>query len=236
MFTEVAEKYKDRKPIHPAVLGKETVEFMLDHKINKDAVISTDGGNCMFWYSVFAGSNGVVQEYPGQVVNILSIENGTAMGLGLGMAVGAVCARPGKLLYMPAVGDGALGYHLTELETLARLNVPAVIVIANNSCWGLVWDDQRRIYGRDDKTGAFLQRDVHYEKAAEGLGCSAGEFVTDPGKIRPALEKAYKTALHDNKPVVVNVVLDPFIYNIPWPNWTLPATEKGEPYMGIGEP
>jgi len=235
MFVGITENHKDNKPIHPARLARETVEFMLDHKINKDAVMSTDGGDCTFWYAVFAGSYGVPQEYPGQIVNILSIENGTAIGLGLGMAVGATCAHPGKLLYMPALGDGSIGYHLSELETLARLNVPALIVVANNSCWGMTYADQRRMYGRNERTAGFLTNNVRYEKVAEGLGCIAGDFVTEPGNIRSALEKAYKIALRESKPVVVNVITDPFIYNIPWANWTLPATEKGEPYTGMGE-
>jgi acetolactate synthase I/II/III large subunit len=233
MFLAAAQA--DSHPIHPARLAKETVEFMLDTKIHKDAIMSADGGDCMTWYFLTALSHGITQEYPGQLVSILSVENGTAMGLSIPMAVGAVCARPGKFLFIPAMGDGALGYHLAELETLARLKVPAVIIVCNNNCWGQVYNDQRRIYGRGERTGGFFSDSVHYEKAAEGLGCIAGEFVTETKNIRPALDKAYETALRESKPVVINVITDPFIYNIPFPNWTLPATEKGEPYKGIGE-
>jgi acetolactate synthase-1/2/3 large subunit len=235
MLTASAEKYRDSKPIHPAVVTKETVEFMIEHEIQKKAVLATDGGDCVTWYMGMSGAYGIGQEYPGQMMAFFTLEYATAVGLGLPMAIGAACARPGTLLFMPNIGDGCLGYHLTELETLARCKVPAVIVVNNNSCWGMVYNDQRRIYGRTEKSGAFLSQDVHYEKAAEGLGCVAGDYVTESKDIRPALEKAYEVALRENKPVLVNVITDPYIYNIPYPNWTLPATEQGEPYTGIGE-
>jgi acetolactate synthase-1/2/3 large subunit len=154
--------------------------------------------------------------------------------MGLGMALGAICARPGKFLLIPTMGDGALGYHFMELETLARLKIPAVIVVHNNSNWGMVYADQRRIWGRQENTGSFFSENLRYEKAAEALGCAPGEFVTAPEQIRPSLDKAYETALRESKPVLVNVMTDPNIYVIPFPWWSLPATEKGEPFKTIG--
>jgi acetolactate synthase-1/2/3 large subunit len=235
MFSMLVDKYKDSKPIHPAVVTKETVDFMIEHEIGKDAILSVDGGDCLSWYLMFSSAYGVGQEYPGQLLTIMTIDYATAIGLGLPMALGAACAKPDSLLFMPNLGDGCIGYHLAELETMARLNVPAVIIVNNNSCWGMVYNDQRRIYGRTEQTGAFLLQDVHYEKVAEGLGCIAGDFVTESKDIRPAIKKAYEIALREKKPVLVNVITDPFIYNIQYPNWTLPATDKGEPYTAIGE-
>jgi acetolactate synthase-1/2/3 large subunit len=152
------------------------------------------------------------------------------------MAIGSACARPGKLLLIPVMGDGALGYHFMELETLANLNVPAVIVVHNNSAWGMVYADQRRIWGRTEHTGSAFSPDLHYEKAAEALGCAPGEFVQEPAQIRPALEKAYRTARQTNKPVLVNVITDANIYIMPFPWWNLPATDKGEPFSTMGGP
>jgi thiamine pyrophosphate-dependent acetolactate synthase large subunit-like protein len=235
MFLASVEKYRENKPIHPAVVTKETVDFMIEHEIAKNSIMALDGGDCLAWYLLFSSVYGIGQEYPGQLTAMITIDYATAIGLGLPMALGAACSKPGTLLFIPNLGDGCIGYHLAELETMARLNVPAIIIVNNNSCWGMVYNDQRRIYGRDERSGAFLLQNVRYEKAAEGLGCIAGDCVTDSKDIRPAIEKAYELALRESKPVLVNIITDPYVYNIQYPNWTLPTTENGEPYTGIGE-
>jgi acetolactate synthase-1/2/3 large subunit len=133
------------------------------------------------------------------------------------------------------MGDGALGYGAAELETLARENVPAVIVLSNNGAWGTVYQDQRRIYGRKEKSGSFFGSGLHMEKVCEGFGGLPGYYVEDPEDITPALEKAYAAATREKKPVIVNILTDPGVYAAPLSNWTLPATEDGEPYTAFGE-
>ena len=135
---------------------------------------------------------------------------------------------------MPAQGDGSLGYHLIELETMVRLNIPAVIVVSNNSAWGMVYADQRRVWGRDSTPGAGLGNKTRYEVASEGLGCAKGEYVENPDEIRPALERALERAKAHRKPVLVNVITDVNTYIQPWPWWLLPETEGGEPFKGMG--
>jgi acetolactate synthase-1/2/3 large subunit len=233
MFMEIAEN--NNKPIHPARLTRDTIDWMFDNNLYKDSVMAVDGGDCIYWWVVFSSAYGIPAEYPGQVVGLPALQMTLgAVGMGLGMVIGAACARPDKFVCIPTMGDGAFGYHLSELETLARLRVPTVIVVHNNNSWSMVYSDQRRIWGRDQKTGSFFSESTHYEKAAEALGCAPGEFVTEPDQIRPALDRAYKTALRERKPVVVNVITDPNIYIMPFPWWSLPATEKGEPYTGMG--
>jgi acetolactate synthase-1/2/3 large subunit len=233
MFLGIADN--NNTPIHPARLTKETIEWMLDKELNKESVMAVDGGDSIYWWVVFASAYGIPAEYPGQMVGLPALQMTLgAVGMGLGMALGAACARPGKFLLIPTMGDGALGYHFMELETLAKLKVPAVIVVHNNSSWGMVYADQRRIWGRQENTGSFFSENIRYEKAAEALGCAPGEFVTEPEQIRPSLDKAYETALRESRPVLVNVMTDPNTYVIPFPWWSLPATEKGEPFTTIG--
>jgi acetolactate synthase-1/2/3 large subunit len=233
MFLGIADN--DSVPVHPARLTKETIEWMLDNKLNKEAVMSVDGGDSIYWWTILASAYGFPMEFPGQMVGLTSLQMTLgSVGMGLAMALGSACARPGKLLLIPTMGDGALGYHFMELETLARLNVPAVIVVHNNSTWGMVYADQRRIWGRNENTGSCFSSNIRYDKAAEALGCAPGELVTEPGQIRPALDRAYEKASRESKPVLVNVITDPNIYIMPFPWWTLPATEKGEPFNAMG--
>ncbi len=231
-FQDVAKKFHVNRPIHPARLTAETVDWMVHNNLQKEALIAVDGADIMAWWSIFGGMNDIMWQFPGQVAGLLGLQHSLgSMGCGLAMAIGAVCAQPDRFLVMPSQGDGALGYHIAELETLARLGVPGVIIVSNNSCWGMVYADQRRIWGKDNAPGAFLAKDLHYEKAAEALGCAEGEFVDDPGEIRPALDRAYERAKTESKPVVVNVITDPNVYNFPWPWWVLPETPEGDPYV-----
>jgi acetolactate synthase I/II/III large subunit len=233
MFGGIASS--DGVPVHPARLIKETIEWMQQGDLNKDAVMTVDGGDCIYWWAILASAYGFPTAFPGQMVGLTALQMTLgAVGMGLGMGLGSACARPGKMLLVPVMGDGALGYHFMELETLARLKIPAVIVVHNNSAWGMVYADQRRIWGRSENAGSVFSPGIRYEKAAEALGCAPGEYVTQPEQIRPALEKAYKTALRESKPVLVNVITDANIYIMPFPWWNLPATEKGEAFSVMG--
>jgi len=66
---------------------------------------------------------------------------------------------------------------------------------------------------------------------AEGLGCAEGEFVENPGEIRPALDRAYVRAKAERKPVLVNIITDHDIYALEYPWFLLPATSSGDPYI-----
>ena len=57
------------------------------------------------------------------------------IGLGFGTALGAAIARPGVATTL-FIGDGGLLMSLGELETLARLDVPLLVVVMNDSAYG----------------------------------------------------------------------------------------------------
>jgi acetolactate synthase I/II/III large subunit len=60
----------------------------------------------------------------------------------------------------------------------------------------------RAIYGWD--VACDLQPECRYDKVVEALG-GAGEMVTDPGEIGPALDRAFASGV----PYLLNVVTDP---------------------------
>lgn len=59
----------------------------------------------------------------------------SVIGLGMGTAIGTAIARPDSCTVL-FVGDGALLMSLGELETLARLDVPLVVVVMNDAAYG----------------------------------------------------------------------------------------------------
>ena len=59
------------------------------------------------------------------------------LGAGLGQALGAAAARPGKQVYC-IIGDGAFGFHPQEIETAVRNELPVIFLVACDKQWGMV--------------------------------------------------------------------------------------------------
>jgi acetolactate synthase-1/2/3 large subunit len=175
-------------PIRPTrVLGE------LAARLERDAVIICDGGD----FASYAGK--YLDSYrPG-----CWLDTGPygCLGNGLGYAVAARLARPASQV-VAVLGDGAAGFALMDVDTLVRHGLPAVLIVGNNGMWGLEKHPMRALYGWD--VACDLQPGCRYDLVASALG-GAGEFVTDPDQIGPALDRAFASSL----PYVVNVVTDP---------------------------
>ena len=100
------------------------------------------------------------------------------------------------------LGDGAAGFSLMDIDTLVRHRLPVAIVCGNNGIWGLEKHPMRMLYGYD--VAADLQPQCRYDRVAEALG-AAGELVTSPAELGPALRRAFDTDV----PYLVNVATDP---------------------------
>jgi acetolactate synthase-1/2/3 large subunit len=100
------------------------------------------------------------------------------------------------------MGDGASGFSLMDVDTLVRHDLPVVIVVGNNGIWGLEKHPMQAIYGYD--VAAELTPGTRYDDVVKALG-GAGETVTEPGDIGPALDRAFASGV----PYLVNVLTDP---------------------------
>ena len=77
-------------------------------------------------------SQWVHARFPGQILDASPL---APVGHGVGMAIGAQLARPGKQVVL-IIGDGALGVSGFDLETARRYDLPIVAVLWNDSSWG----------------------------------------------------------------------------------------------------
>ena len=100
-------------------------------------------------------------------------------------------------------GDGGFYYHLAELETARRCNIPVVIIVNNNSGFGQNLTGVHRIAGDRSDRGEALIRfgPTDFTEVARSFGVR-GIRVEQPGEIAAALRQAIAT----NGPVVVDVV------------------------------
>ena len=119
----------------------------------------------------------------------------------MGYAIAARIARPDKQVVV-MMGDGAAGFSLMDADTLVRHDLPVVIVVGNNGIWGLEKHPMQAIYGYD--VAAELTPGTRYDDVVEALG-GAGEMVTQPEDIGPALDRAFASGV----PYLVNVLTDP---------------------------
>ena len=124
--------------------------------------------------------------------------NGTLgmIGWGVSYGVGAQAALPQSKVVV-LTGDGAFGFSAMELDTAVRHNLPVVIVIGNDSVWGIDYHQQVQLFGKSVATELLPSR---YDKVAEALGAH-GEYVEEPHQLPGALERA----LASSKPALVNV-------------------------------
>jgi len=123
------------------------------------------------------------------------------LGTGLGYAIAARIARPAAQVVL-LLGDGAAGFSLMDVDTLVRHRLPVVMICGNNGIWGLEKHPMQALYGYD--VAADLQPQCRYDQVVAALG-GAGELVTRPEEIGPALRRAFSADV----PYLVNVVTDP---------------------------
>jgi acetolactate synthase-1/2/3 large subunit len=119
----------------------------------------------------------------------------------MGYALAAALACPGRQV-VALFGDGAIGFTLGDLDTLARHDVPVTAIVGNNGVWGLEKHPMRLLFGHD--LIADLAPETRYDLAAEALGVP-GELVRAPDELGPALDRA----LARGGPALVNVLTDP---------------------------
>jgi thiamine pyrophosphate-dependent acetolactate synthase large subunit-like protein len=194
--------YKDA--VHPAVIAKELADFLYRGTIPKERVLVGSGG-----FGIARYTRRWLRAYrPAQIMNgqyqfgTVGADVGYAVGAGVAVkeGVGVQAAYKGYPT-VTILGDASFGYSGMEVETMAKLRIPAVLLVYNNNAWG-TW------YLQDDEPHALpmhlFQENVRYDKMAEALG-GHGIYVSKPEEFTPALKKAYKLAADTNMPVVLNV-------------------------------
>jgi thiamine pyrophosphate-dependent acetolactate synthase large subunit-like protein len=177
-------------PIHPMRVYGELARLLDD-----DAVVIGDGGD----FVSYAGKY-LEPRRPG---GWLDPGPYGCLGTGLGYAIAARMARPSAQVVL-LLGDGAAGFSLMDADTLVRHQLPVVMVCGNNGIWGLEKHPMQSLYGYD--VVADLQPRCRYDEVVRALG-GAGEIVTSPAAIAPALRRAFASGV----PYLVNVITDPSV-------------------------
>lgn len=179
--------------LHPFHAAKALVEA-----IPENAIIVCDGGESSVWIRDHIRPQGagalLITGYLG------------TLGVGQGFAVGAARAFPDRPIVLFA-GDGGVGFHIQEFDTMVRHGLNVLTVVFNNACWGMSQNGQDLVFGRNRRAIVELA-DTDYEKVAVAFG-GHGARVTQLDEIAPAI----RAALASGRPSCVNVSVDGAVIN-----------------------
>ena len=172
----------------------------------KDGIMIRDGGATVIFQWTYS------QAKPHDVI---WNQNFGHLGTGLPYAIGAMVADGGKRPGMLLTSDSSFLFHISELETAARLKLPLVCVVGVDHQWGLEVGVYKRTFGKGSaETGVHWSKDVRFDKIAEGFGCY-GEYVERAEDIAPAIKRAYASG----KTAVLHVPIDPIANSEEMPNY-----------------
>jgi acetolactate synthase-1/2/3 large subunit len=160
-----------------------------------DGILVGDTGYSGIWSSTLIELNGEGQTY---------LRAAGSLGWSFPAALGAKCAAPKRKVICWS-GDGAIYYHLTELETARRRGIAVTLVINNNSGFGQGWPNMQRQQGNKPGDVAELGRfgPTNFADVARVFGLR-GIRVEQPDQIGSALREAVAS----DETVVVDVATD----------------------------
>jgi acetolactate synthase I/II/III large subunit len=173
-------------PIHPY----QAVSSIVDN-ITDDTIIVGDGAEAYHWMNEV-----IRQRRPGSYITHGFLG---AVGMGLGLAIGAQAAQPGRPVLCLA-GDGALGFTIAEFDTLARHRLPVVVVVMNNRSWAASQHFQELV--GNPVRGTRLSG-AKYHDVAVAFGCE-GRSITAAEELGPAIRQAFASG----RPTCLNVEID----------------------------
>ena len=120
------------------------------------------------------------------------------LGVGTPYGVAAALVHPDRQVVVIS-GDGAFGINAMEIDSAKRHGAKVVFIIANNAAWNIERLDQQMNYGGRIVGTTLAWSD--YAAMARAFDLHA-ERVTDPARLKGALEEAFAKA-----PALLDVVV-----------------------------
>jgi acetolactate synthase-1/2/3 large subunit len=183
------------RPLHFGYVLEELVPHL-----NEDAIVVAGVGDHEVWASMILpvrGRESLIQEgYWG------------TMGSELTGGIAAKLVHPGRQVVV-ITGDGSLLMAATDLVTMVEAGAHLLIVVLNDSRYGMITQLQRQAYERSygDAIGA-----IDFARMAESIGAK-GLRLEAPSEVRDMVAQA--VSLSAQGPVLLDAVCD---YAYGWPD------------------
>jgi acetolactate synthase I/II/III large subunit len=177
----------DGSPMRP-----ESMMAALDEQLADDAVVVADTGYSAAWAGALPEVRLAGRRY---------LRSDGSLGWAFPGALGAQLARPDAQV-VSVIGDGGFGYHIGDIETALRLELPVVVVILNNGTLGFEAHVQTLLYQHlVPEVDDFC--DTNYAQIACAFG-ARGHRVTNASDFRDALAEG----LNRQGPMIIDAVID----------------------------
>jgi len=175
ILSRISDRNKeDRFPVTPQRIVHDVRQV-----IPEDGIIALDNGMYKIWFA---------RNYRTYVANTVLLDNALAtMGAGLPSAMMASILYPHRKV-MAVCGDGGFMMNSQELETAVRLKLNLVVLILEDSAYGMI----RWKQSVDDFPDFGLTfNNPEFVKYAESYGAK-GSRVKSAADLQPTLEAAFK--------------------------------------------
>lgn len=164
----------------------------LNEHIGGDDILVADTGYMAAWATTL-----IDQKQAGRNTLRAAGSLGWAFPAAYGACLGA---GPDRRVYC-LTGDGGIGYHIGDLETAVRLNLPAISIVMNNASLAFEYHVQKYLHGfLTPEASEFI--DVDHAAVARAYGAH-GERVEDPDELVPALRRAEESG----RPAVIDLAI-----------------------------
>jgi acetolactate synthase-1/2/3 large subunit len=181
----------DAVPIRPERLCHELTRHVPD-----DAIVLADTGHAGMWMGGMFDIRSPRQSF---------MRSAGHLGWAFPAGLGAKCACPDRPVVV-FTGDSGLWYHIAEIETAARWNINAVIVVNDNGGGNQSKHGYDRAYGGQQTAKGrelWTFSKVDFARLAEDMG-ALGIRVEQAAAFPAALAQA----LAANRPVIIDVITD----------------------------
>jgi len=172
--------------LHPVVVCREVQKLLA----GPEAVFVSDGGEFGQWAQACL-------QAPRRIINGIAGSIGSA----LPFAAVAKLAFP-RAPVVALLGDGTLGFHLSEIDTAVRYGLNYIAVVGNDACWNAEYQIQLRAYGPKRAHGLDLLP-TRYGAVAAALGAHGEDVLSVE-----SLESSLRRAASAGKPALVNVMIE----------------------------
>jgi acetolactate synthase-1/2/3 large subunit len=173
--------------LHPAEVFRTLQPYLAREP---DSVLICDGGEFAQWgQSLLRNDRRMINGVAGSI------------GSSLPMAAGARVVEKAAPV-VAVLGDGTFGFHMSEIETAVRLNLPYIAIVGTDARWNAEYNLQVRDYGPNRTHGCELNPTRH-DLVATALG-GHGELVEHAADLPGAIDRS----LASGRPAVINVMIE----------------------------
>jgi acetolactate synthase-1/2/3 large subunit len=177
----------DGEPMRP-----EAVMAAVEAQMADDAILVADTGYAAAWAGALAETRTAGR-------NFLRADG--SLGWAYPASLGAQMAAPDRQVIC-ITGDGGFGYHVGDIETAVRLELPVVVVVLNNGTLAFEAHVQTLLYGHVvPEVNDFV--DVDYGLVARAFGAHGVRVTTGA-----AFSAALADGLTRRGPTIIDAVID----------------------------